>query len=190
MNKNVLGIIGLAFLVVAITAIQGKQTVNSEYEQNFKVGSLVCEYVRRAGETDWELIEPCTHNLFTTVGKNWTRDVIGNWAGGGQAMKFIATGNGSATQCTNAATLAGETPSGAWSGTYRTGSYAVNPAYNGNWTVSAVYTANEAINGLNSTALFNASSSGTMFACNNFTTVNLIANDQLNITWFLWVTEG
>jgi len=186
MNKNVLGIIGLAFLVVAITAIQGKQTVNSEYEQNFKVGSLVCVYKNNV------LVEPCTHNLFTSTGKNWTRDLIGNWAGGGAAMKFIATGNGSATQCTNAATLAGETPSGAWTGTYRTGAYAVNAAYTGNWTVSAVYTANEAINGLNSTALFNVTTqgAGTMFACNNFTTVNLAANDQLNITWFLWVTEG
>jgi len=182
MNEKYL-IIGvlLAFLV-AIYMIPVNQEVSSE-GTSIQYHSEVCVYKNN------ELIE-CGHNLLTAGGKDWIRDLIGNWVGGSTAAKNIGIAN-SSTGCVDAQTLDGLTPAAATNaGTMPiAGDYSV--VSTGNWSVSKVFTALETIDNVNATALYNSTSEGgatVLFACNNFTSVSLSANDQLNITWNIWVT--
>lgn len=180
-EKYIIGIVTLlAFLTIAMTTLPGKQVSS---DNSIKYGSMVCVYKNN------ELVGPCKHNLFTSWGKNWTRDLIGNWEGGGQAMKYIGIANVS-TGCVDANSLNGLTDAGALDTATNpvAGGYAVNTVSAGNWTISKVFTAQETINNVNATGLYNTTSEQLMFACNNFSSVSLLQNDQINVTWYIWVT--
>ena len=174
----------LLVFLAAIYIVPVKQETSGA---SIQYHSSVCEYLRRAGETDWNLID-CSENLFTDWGKNHTRDYLGSLSATGSRADYIALSNGTAAGCTNLGTLTGESPNNSFtsaSGSRAQGTYAVIGT--GNWSLTKIFTANETVNNVNATGLFNASSSGIHFACNNFTSVNLAANDQINITWTVWV---
>jgi hypothetical protein len=180
MNKKYL-MVGI-LLVFVLVAIYSFPVVVQTSEDNSKVSihSSVCIY-----KND-ELIGPCTHNTMMNAGLNWTRDAIGN-AGTAGSMKNIAVGN-TTTAETEQASLAGEI---AECGLERAaGTYSV--VGTGNWSISKLFTTTGCAGIIvNTTGLFNATSSGVMFAGKNFTNpVTLQIGDQLNVTWYVWVAGG
>jgi len=169
----------LVFLAVIMTAVQVQIGQVTPQVQGLHWNSEVCIYKNN------ELIQ-CEPNILCTGGKNWTRDCIGKFLCGSTNFSIIALGNTTTAQSASDTTLANEWTTcnlGRKSGEYTE----LTGSSDGNWTVSAVWTANDACV-VNTTGLFNATSSGTMFAQNNFTTVSLQANDQINVTWTIWVT--
>jgi len=178
MNKNFV----IATLLVALMAVTVYSfPIKSESSvPKLEFHSAVCIYKNN------DLTAPCTHNAMMNAGLNWTRDLIGN-AGAAGAMKYIAVGNGTNGEVTTQTTLNAEI---ADTGLQRAaGTYAVVGL--GNWSISHVFTAGAGASSLivNTTGLFNDTSGGTMFAGKNFAnSVTLQAGDQLNVTWYVWVS--
>lgn len=183
LNKNyVIEAILVAVAVVAIYSIvQVNIPLTSAAVSGLDIGSSVCIYYNN------QPIGPCTHNAMMTDGLNFVKTLIGNWSGGGNPVKWIALGNTSSAE-TDQTTLPGEATSCALS--RAEGAYA--SVGNGNWSISKQFTVAGCSGGnivINTTALFNNSATGMMFAGKNFSNpVTLMNGDQLNITWFIWVT--
>lgn len=124
-----------------------------------------------------------THNILTDAGKNWLRDLIGNWAGGTTAMKYIAVGNGTAPASGSTTLNAEITDCG-----LARASATYTSIGTGNWSQGYLWTSSCNNEVVNTTALFNASSTGTMFMGDSFTSVTLQNTHQLNITITQWVS--
>jgi hypothetical protein len=119
----------------------------------------------------------------TNTGKDYIKAALGNAEFGTAAFKFIAVGNGSAptvdsTSLDNEITEAGLTRA---AGTYFSTGI-------GTWKIEKIFSVTGTVNSINSTALFNASSGGTMLAGDTFTNTNVAPGDSLNITWTLSVS--
>lgn len=142
-------------------------------------GDEWCAQITRA---DGTIEAPfCGKNTYTNAGKNATRDYIGAGSGGA-AFDYIALGNASAPTATDT-TLGNEYTDGGLSraqGTY----YSL--ATNGNWTIGYTFTATADNLLVNTTGIFNASSSGVMFAGFSFADATLQTNDQITINATIW----
>jgi len=190
MNKYAVVAIFVVLVVVAIYSIvQVSMPVMSATVSSVGIGSSVCIY------HNGRLIEPCSHNTMTNAGLNWTRDLIGNWSGGTNPMKFIALGNGSTAENSSLTTLPNQINDCGLA--IAEGAYAVNQTSSGSWSISKQFTSTCDNIVVNTTALYNQSSSTcgsggcVMFAGKDFSSnVTLMNNDQLNITWYIWVTGG
>jgi len=186
MNKKY--IIGAGVLLVFLAIVISMSSINQAIvDQGIPLDGMVCVYKNN------ELTQPCSHNLFRKAGKNWTRDLLGSWAAGGQAMAYIGIANGSAAGCDDDTDneIDTRTPDGSVDTATNPAiaTYAVNDVSDGNWTLSIVFEAQETINDINATGIWN--DTGTpwaILACDNFTAVDLLQNDQINVTWYLWVT--
>jgi len=189
LNKNyIIEAILVAVAVVAIYSIvQVNVPLTSAAVSGVDIGSSVCIYLNN------QPIGPCTHNAMMTGGLNWVKTLIGNWSGGGSPVKFIALGNTSTAESPADTTLAGQIND--------CGLAIAESAYasvgNGNWSMTKQFTVAACPGGnivVNTTALYNqtgASCTGAcmMFAGKNFSNpVTLMNGDQLNITWYIWVT--
>lgn len=124
------------------------------------------------------------HNLVTDAGLNHLKAFLGVGSAGSANSTFIAVGNGSAPVAAST-TLNSEI---AESGFERAVSTYTSTG-TGAWKLEKIYTATGTVNSINSTALFNATSGGTMFAGNTFSSANFIANDILNVTWTVAITN-
>lgn len=184
LNKNyIIEAILVAVAVVAIYSIvQVNVPLTSAAVSGVDIGSSVCIYYN-----DQLVGDECTHNAMMTDGLNFVKTLIGNWSGGGNPVKWIALGNTSSAE-TDQSALPGEATSCALS--RAEGAYAT--VGNGNWSITKQFTVTGCTGGnivINTTALFNNSASGMMFAGKNFSSpVTLMNGDQLNITWYIWVT--
>ena len=147
----------------------------------------------------------CKKNLFTELGRNYTRAALGGILAGGfgatpmNVTEFIGIARSNSSQSGTNTSLQGEygidQPAnglGRTAGTIR--NVTVNCAEStcsGNWTVTNTFTATADSQVVNATALFDSNTganNSTAFAVANFTSVTLNNNDQINITWFIWVT--
>ena len=171
-------IVAMAILVLAVALyLTPVSSVIKDTSNSIEYDSMVCIY--KNGEE-----VQCKPNLVTNGGLNFIKDCIGQGLCGTPTnFSIIALGNLSGgSQAATDTTLANE-----WTTCGLTRSPGVYTSIgNGNWSVSKVWTATGSCL-VNTTALFNATSSGTMFALNNFTTVSLATNDQINVTWTIWV---
>jgi hypothetical protein len=176
MNKKI-----LLIPIVTIVAVFALSLFSQPQSNKLHFNSVVCVYKNgvQVGE--------CSHNTMMNSGLNWTRDLIGNGLGSG-AVNVIAVGNGTSAEVATQTTLNGEITDCSLG--RATGSYQVQTISQGNWSISKVFTSNCAASEVvNTTGLFNASSSGTMFSGKNFAASVTLANgDQLNVSWYLWVS--
>lgn len=128
----------------------------------------------------------CSHNLLTDAGKNLIKDAIGS-GGSISAVDYIALCNATAgcgAPASGDTTLENELAGGGLERTQAThGDLGV-----GNWSEYVTFTATIDNLETNKTGIFNASSTGTLFAENTFTLVTLQTNDQLTINWTIQVT--
>ncbi len=139
--------------------------------------SDVCVEVTRADGTHYtvECIE--NPNFFSNAGRNAVMDLVGGGALANLALfRQIALCNGTnsvgGVQCYIDSGL-----------TNATGTF-LKVSDPGNWSISNTFTSTADNKAVNSTALFNGSTTGsTYFAGNNFTVVTLNNNDQITIRW-------
>lgn len=175
-------IICLTMAVLLAMGLVGYSLVNDTVAigDSIKYNAEVCVYKNN------ELVQ-CSHNTLTDAGKNAIRDYLGQ--GGAAAFDYIALANNTKSTdyaVTNTSMSGEQTCCGL---ARAQGAYVAVGGANGNWTISKVFTCEtEAVSEVNHTALFNASSTGTILAYNGFVPVDLQVDDQLNITWTLWVT--
>jgi len=171
-------------------------TVSSEEGASITYHANVCKKVTRADGTVEDL--GCSKNIFTNAGKNHTRDQLTGIIGSTTtlmddiAVANVSGGAGCTAQTDDDTTLCGEyTTCGlgrtSVANTFVRANASALPVA-GNWTVGGEFTSTCATQPVNGTGLFNATSGGTLFALNTFTTATLETNDKINITWFIWLT--
>ena len=125
----------------------------------------------------------CSHNIITNAGKDYVLALLKGETSG--AVKYIAIGNGTAPAAGDT-TLDGEQTTdglaraeGTIDTTGSSGSY--------NVSVNKVFTyTGSSDRVVNTTALFNASSGGTFFIGDSFSSRTLKQNDKINITAYFW----
>lgn len=186
----------IAFAIFIFTPIFFGNIVGQTNEKNYnaeggslKYHSSVCKEIIRANGERKNL--GCGHNLFTNLGKNISRDLLGlqPFAAGTGAVNVIGLGNSSTTQLSSDTVLGSEWVNcglGRAAGTVSKIDSSV-----GNWTISNVFTNGCANDNVNATGLYNSTSGNWLFA---ETTLSGIGNDflqpsdQLNITWYIWIS--
>lgn len=180
----------LVTAVVLAAAFSALQT-NSIVSANKEVWtSAVCVYVNN------EQVGPCTHNLVTNQGLNWTRDKLSGVSSASGSATSLALGNTTSAEVAALTSLPGQindcglTPV---AGTASTVGSSV-----GNYSVTYLWVSSCNSETVNTTALYNQSAPGTscgsnctMFAGKNFAApVTLQSGDQLNVTWYVWAVTG
>ncbi len=185
-------IVALLFLGLSGNQVQniGKQSQQEGQFTAIGYNSMVCKEVIRADGTREGL--GCKQNLFTNYGKNITRELLAHPGTAGGNVTYIAVGN--ATAADQAATNTslgqeyGANPPAACGLGRAGGTYAKVDTSHGNWSISKVFTASCDSLNVSATGIYNASTGSTLFAETTFTPVTLQNNDQINITWYMWVT--
>jgi hypothetical protein len=133
---------------------------------------------------DWHQFAKPKHNLLTNAGKDylhaqyWT-----NNSAGGVGVNFIALTESTITPAVTDTTLSGEITT---NGLARTIASTRSHSAGANTTVlSLTFTASGSFTDVKASALFNASSSGTMGHIANFATGSgtLSSGDQIAVTW-------
>lgn len=179
-KKYVFGLIGLlAILTVFAVATISVSPNAMDSAQSLSYHS--CVEISKNGIP----IAPCKPNLLTNAGKNAIKNALN---GGTGSFNYIALCNATAG-CTgvDATDVSLDNEYGAGNGLTRaSGTY--TSIGTGNWTISNTFTALSDNLLTNQTALFNASTSGTMLAENSFNTVTLLAADRITINWTIWVS--
>jgi hypothetical protein len=189
-NKKYLLTLPIILLAILGAFYLGSQTVtntntNVNTNTEIKYGSDVCSRVVYANgtETDWT----CNHNLYTTAGKNHVRECLGGGTTAKCNISFLAVGNTSTgLQIFAANTTLGQEITD--NGLTRAECTFFAETAAGNWTCYKTFTytgTNPTI--VNTTGLFNASTTGTFFAGANLTTATLSSNgDTLQVNYSLW----
>jgi len=175
-------IIGLCLAIAVISSLgtaalitQPTTNTGTETDSVITYHSNVC--VSKNGK-----LLSCQSNLLTNDGKDYIRELLGAGSADG-AAKYIAVGNGTNTSLTDSTLDAEITTCGL---ARTTGTYTASGG-NGNWTLSKTFDSTCVLSVVNTTALFNASSGGTLFSGTNFTSASLQSGDQLAITWNVYV---
>jgi hypothetical protein len=171
MDKKKSALVLLAIIsVIAVSLFQG--------DKGIRINSQVCIY------KNGQLID-CKHNVITNAGKNATRDRLGT-PGSLNAFQYLALGNGTAPTATDTSLNSEITNCGL--------ARALSTVYvlttTGNWTLSKTwtFTCSTAVP-VNTTAIFNDTASGIMFAGTSFTTATLsTSGDQLTINYTIWIS--
>jgi len=198
MNKSLLGIFGLIFCIGIVGLVYSAFPTTSNLSLNLigpseggpRYHSNVC--IQKNSEP-----AQCSHNVLTNAGKSLINDVL---TGTKQTeVKYIAlcnltnvsadTGGNACVQPAAANTL--------MLGEYKlcglaraAGTLTVPTTSDGNFSYSKTFIATCDNLQTNVTAIFNSTqgSGDAYFAGNNFTAVTLQTNDQLTVTWYIWVT--
>lgn len=174
------GILSMLFLAFAIPMLSQKNPTNGI--DTFKWHGLMCPEVERADGSIEKM--DCWHNTVTNAGKDHIEYHLGTGMGSG-AFDYLAIGNGSAVAAAST-TLDGEKDECGL--TRQQGTY-VSDAVNGNWSIQYQWTSSCDSKNVNTTALFNATSAGTMLAGGTFSSaVTLNNGDKLNVTYHTWVS--
>jgi hypothetical protein len=195
MKKNLILILAIAFLILSFSFAflinsftSSMSSVPSSSDMSLKYTGVVCVGVNGPAVN-------CKHNLFTNMGANLTRQALINGVNG-VITNYIGLGNSSTTQAATDVALASEMGAGCDLGRAQgtisnvtTG--CASATCPGNWTISRLFTYSGSCSGVvrvNATGLYQGASGNNLFAENTFTNADLSPNDQINITWFIWVT--
>ena len=163
-------------LFAAILAYNKPITNVAQVAEAPKYHSMVCVW------KNGELVE-CKHNVLFDSGKDLIKTILGD-SGSGGPVKTIALCNASAgcaeptaagTETYNEFSSCGLAPA--------TGTYSSNGV--GNWSIQKTFTATCDDLVTNVTRIGNGT---TYFAGASFTSVTLQTNDQLTVTWTIWVS--
>lgn len=197
----ILSVVGLIiFSQLSMTGIKNTSEPSDISAGSITYTGVICIGINQEAEKG-----TCKKNLFTEYGRNLTRAALGGILVGGfgatpmNATEFIAVSRSNSSQSGTNTSLQGEygidIPSnglGRTAGTIRnitTG--CAESTCSGNWTITNTFTATADTQIVNATGLFDSNTganNNTLFANANFTSVTLNNNDQINITWFIWVT--
>lgn len=119
------------------------------------------------------------HNLRTTAGGDWQASVMGNTSAPPATMNYIAVTNDAGAPAAGDTTLASEITTNGLSRAQCTYAHTAGTAA---FTCQKVFTAT-GTQASQKTAIFNASSAGTMGFENTYTAVTVNNGDTLTVTW-------
>lgn len=119
-------------------------------------------------------------NLRTNVGKDYVADSLGNSASRPAVAEYIAVSENATAPAVTDTTLTGEITTNGLARAIAAYAHTVNTT---SYTLTKTFTASGAFTAVQKAGLFNATSAGTMFLENTFTSTALASNDQLTITW-------
>ena len=163
----------------------GSSLIFSGTTEGVLYNGMVCHKVNRADGTSEDY--GCNKNVLTNVGKNHTTSQLFSEPTAASATDIVDSmvlGNTSAPQASDTSHPGkigvcglAEYSSLSWSST---GTSDGNVTANHQWTSAC----NDVI--VNTTGL--ETNGNTYFAGNSFTNVTLQANDQLTVTWYVWIT--
>jgi hypothetical protein len=202
MNKNFVIIALVALLIALVPAVIYSGTISTNInDKHSHVSALyetdVVTQVKHNGV--WLSPVDQGHNIIPNNGLNWTIAKIFGMTSpsGGGTITVIALGNNSNAEVATLSTINTTTLNSPITDCTLTAT-SVTPVWVGqaNVSLSKLWTSTCALV-VNTTALYNdtvMSGFGTttiMFAGKNFTSsVTLASGDQLNVTWYVWVTSG
>lgn len=171
----------LALIVGLFTfTLSNNPSSQNSFSQGINYESEVCIFKNN------NLVE-CKHNVLYTDGGEAIKENIGNGVDNGPFLN-ISLCNSSTAGVSCGGVTAGQSESynlfSAGGLTQKEGTYFSNG--NGNWTVSATFTATASSLTTNVTKLSNRTGSNLSGA--SFTAVTLNTDDQITINWTLWVT--
>lgn len=170
------------FAIVTITSSQDSGLAAIQTSQGMNHQDIWCSQIYRNATDTWEAPDcRVNDNTYTNAGKNATRDYL--WGTAGANFDFIALGNTTSTSATST-TLGGE--QGNANNLTRAQGTIYNLGQAGNVTVSFTFTANDT-SFVNTTAVFNASTGGTLFAGFDLSSsVTFQSGDKLTINGTFW----
>lgn len=185
--KSLAGMV-LVFLaaVLVVDLMSSLSTLNSNTgAQGINYVGTVCPKIIRSSGRVEDL--GCGHNLLMNEGKNFIEEEIGNGTASTNIVDVMFLGNGTTWGTSDMTVHTGEIIEcglGAATG------LSANDIGNGNWSFTNTWTSSCAGVIVNTTGLnCSACAEGTeFFAGNNFTSVTLQTNDQINVTWYVFVT--
>ncbi len=138
--------------------------------------------IKNAGRPDEQVLCKDKPNLLTIAGRDWMiAQVYTNTGAGTRGSGFVALTVNTASPAAGDTTLAGEITTG---GLNRAD--ATTKSHTGgtnSTTIQHTFTASATHTAVQKSALFNASSGGTMSHENTFTPVTLQSSDTLQVTW-------
>lgn len=136
---------------------------------------------------DWIYLSKDKHNLITDAGQDFfAAQCLTNTSAGTRGAGFIAlTENGTAPAVTDTTLTAEITTNGLERADATTKTHS---AGTDDTVIEHTFTAAASFSTVQKSGLFNASSSGTMFAENTFTSTALATNDQIKVTWTITQT--
>lgn len=157
-------------------------------ELSLKYTGALCVYINGK---EWE----CKKNLFTDLGKNYTKQALLGAYASNVITEFIGVSRLNSSQAGTDIALQGEygvdyPACGMGRAAATTRNTTVNcetSSCPGNFTVTNEFTSTCDSRDVNATGLFDVISGSTLFALANFTTATLNTNDKINVTWFIWV---
>lgn len=170
-----------AFLVGAIVAGPLLNTTNKFGEALKPTGYVTISVVRDGNE----IYHYEDHNLITEDGVEFLFDQVFQTPASGTNATWIALTTNATAPDDDDSTLPSEITTGGLERALGTVS-GVPTGFNhndDNIVISKTFTASQSHTGVQRAGLFTASSGGTMFATNTFSSVNLASGDQLTITW-------
>jgi len=128
--------------------------------------------------------EECKHNIITNRGLTFLKmSVNGSW--GTTNLNTLALGNATAAQAATDTALGG-----LYTGTCNLSAAAATYAGlspNGNSSLNYLFTTNCSTVYVNATGIYNATTSGNLFAETTFSTKTLNSGDQINETYYWWI---
>lgn len=166
--------------------------INADMREGTKIDGYTTVQVRRWNpETqsygDWSYLAKDKHNLITDAGQDFfSAQCLTNTSAGTRGAGFIAlTENGTAPAVTDTTLSAEITTNGLARADAGTKSHTAGADTT---VIEHTFTASGAFSTVQKSGLFNASSAGTMFAENTFTSTALATNDQIKVTWTITQT--
>jgi hypothetical protein len=145
--------------------------------------NVIVRVIRADGTT--ETLQ--THNLVTTLGLNWVKTQLSSGAPSANITKYISLSMDATTPVVGDTIVASEITT---NGLQRAaGTYA--SVGTGNWTITNTFTSAGTFTSVQKAGLNydpTGNSGGNLFAEALFSPVNLNSGDQLQITWYIWVT--
>jgi hypothetical protein len=141
---------------------------------------------RKANSKRWTTICKDKHNLGTDAGEDFLHaQVYTNTVSGTRGANFIAVSSNTVAPAASDTTLAGEITT---NGLGRAQATPAHSAGTNTTTIEITFTASGAHSNVQKTAIFNASTSGTMPHVNTFTATTLASGDELRVTWTITST--
>lgn len=136
---------------------------------------------------EWFTLCKDKHNLITDAGQDFfSAQCLTNTSAGTRGAGFIAlTENGTAPAVTDTTLTSEITTNGLARADATTKTHS---AGTDTTVIEHTFTASASFSTVQKSGLFNASSSGTMFAENTFTSTALATNDQIKVTWTITQT--
>jgi hypothetical protein len=181
-EKYIFGLVVIATTLFATISMVSDVLVGSSPMSGASLtyNTMVCIY------KNGELIQ-CSHNLVTNDGKDFLKSCLGTASCGASAFTNLTLAN-----CTNSVTGTDSTLCNGQDWT----SCSVGPgdgvgavyksAGTGAWNVTDTWTSSCDDVNVSATGMYN--NGATLLAENTFTPVMLQTNDQINVTWGIWVT--